>query len=463
MHKDRNKPRVRSIDSDLIVQEVCKFIKKHGLLEEGSRVLVACSGGPDSVALADILRTLGYSIGLAHMNYGMRGADSEADAQLVEQLAQQWNVPFHSIKAHRLGFDAHDKANFQERARDIRYRWLQQVRQDENYDKIATAHQLDDQVETILMRLFRGTSLKGLVGIPPSREDIIRPLLCIPRAMIVEYLQQKNLPYRIDHTNLTEDYLRNRIRHRILPTIQAVFPAWDRAIRLTSSHLVRQYVLFRALWEERVYKIVRPYLKGYYLPRSVLEKSLTGHAQELWEEILHWLGFSAHQMEEIGHYGDHHPGQTFHNNKWTLYVERTGWVFLPHDFSPQWSKQVIHGPGVYQTRWGTVEVHALKSDEKIPQSPSTIVLSPDDMAQPLVLRPRQKGDVIFPVGWSSGVRLKKLLTNVHYPTHQKSTAPVLTDAEGNILWVPGVRVSSRLKSPSAPNRWLLKWLPYFQE
>ncbi len=463
MHKDKNKPRVRIIDSDFIVCEVRKFIKKHRLIDEGARVLVACSGGPDSVALADILRMLGYSIGLAHMNYGMRGADAEADAQLVEQLAHQWDVPFYSISAQMLGFDPHDQRNFQERARDIRYRWLQQVRQTEQYDKIATAHQLDDQVETLLMRLFRGSSLKGLVGIPPSRQDIIRPLLSIPRAMIVEYLRQKNLPYRIDHTNLTEDYLRNRIRHRILPTIQAVFPAWATAFNHTTSHLSRQYVLYRALWEERVYKIVRPYLQGYYIARTALEKSLEGHAQELWEEILHWLGFSAHQIEEIGLFDDHYTGQKFHNSKWTLYVERNGWVFLPNDFSSQWSKQIIHGPGVYQTRWGTVEVHVLKSDEKIPQSSSTIVVSPDDMALPLVLRPRQKGDVFYPVGWSSGVRLKKLLTNARYPTHQKSTAPVLTDAEGNILWIPGVRVSSRLKNPSTPHRWLLKWLPYFQE
>jgi|GEM_PF-101147 len=465
MHqKDRNHTKDLIIGSDFLLHEVHKFIKKHGLAEEGARILVACSGGPDSVALADILRTLGYSIGLAHMNYGLRGEDATRDAQLVEQLAHQWNVPLHYISAQSLGFDPRDKRNLQDRARDIRYRWLQQVRRAEKYDKIATGHQLDDQVETILMRLFRGASLKGLAGIPPHRQHIIRPLLGIPRTMVVQYLHQKKLPHRIDQTNLSEDYLRNRIRHRILPAIQAVFPAWDKASRLTSLHLSRQYAIYHALWKELVYKIVRPYLMGYYVARNALEKSLEDHTQELWEEILHWLGFSAHQIEEMGHYTDHVPGQKFHNSNWMVYVERTGWVFLPHDFNPHWPKQIIHEPGVYQTRWGTLEVRRLGKDASTDVSPFAIVLSPDELRMPLILRPRQKGDVFLPNDWNAkAVRLKKFLTSVHYPTHQKSTAPVLTDAQGNILWIPGVRISGRLKTSPSSNRWLLQWSPQFKD
>jgi tRNA(Ile)-lysidine synthase len=206
-------------------ERVAAFIKQHHLLEPNGTVLVAVSGGADSVALLHLLHTLGYPVSALHCNFHLRGEESDADQQFVEKLCQQFGVSLGVTHFHTADYAKSHGISIEMAARELRYQWFREQMEAQKAQAIAVGHHMDDQAETLLLNLLRGTGLRGLAGMHPQHNSVVRPLLCVSRKDIEEYLRLHHLAYVTDSTNLQHDVLRNRIRLEVMPLLEQLQPA----------------------------------------------------------------------------------------------------------------------------------------------------------------------------------------------------------------------------------------------
>lgn len=229
------------------IKRIQNTASQYSLWNKGSKLVVAVSGGPDSVCLLNILVTLqkkyAWELHIAHVNYGLRGDDSKEDEKLVKKLAKQYHIPCSVLKVK-----VTEHNNLEERLRKIRYDFFEDIRTRYGFDSIATAHTLDDQAETVLMRLLRGSGLQGLRSMRITNGKIIRPLLFTERSAVMHYLTQHNLPYRIDITNKDMRFYRNKVRHQLLPYLQEYFnPNIKQTLSKTAHVLSEDYATLHSL------------------------------------------------------------------------------------------------------------------------------------------------------------------------------------------------------------------------
>lgn len=228
-----------------LVKTIQNAAHKHDLWHKGSKIIVCVSGGPDSVCLLDVFAFLApkydFSLRIAHVNYGLRGKDSEADEAFVRDLAKKYNLPLNVLRANK------PKMTSEEQMRDFRYAFFEKMRKKYEFDSIAVAHNRDDQVETVLMRIIRGSGMRGLLAMQAKRGAVIRPLLQISRQIILAYLKEKKLNYRIDKSNKDIKYLRNKVRNRLIPYLETNF---NPSIRETISRLAENVAVDYALLEK---------------------------------------------------------------------------------------------------------------------------------------------------------------------------------------------------------------------
>ncbi|MDO5445861.1 MAG: tRNA lysidine(34) synthetase TilS [Eubacteriales bacterium] len=216
------------------MKRIIDFIEKQSMLSKGGRILCAVSGGADSMCLLSLLKsmegTLDIRVSAAHYEHGIRGEESLRDLRFVKEYCENSGIPFVFEQGNVPEYAARNGLGTEEAARLLRYDFLERARVQMNCDVIATAHNMDDNAETVVFNLLRGSGTAGLSGIPPVRDNIIRPLLCMPRSEIEKYLEDNGIPHVEDSTNLSEDYSRNRIRHNVIPELKKIFPSASEAI-----------------------------------------------------------------------------------------------------------------------------------------------------------------------------------------------------------------------------------------
>ena len=264
------------------------------IFSKEDKLLVACSGGPDSICLSHILLSESYDIHLAHVNYQLRGNASDEDELFVQNWAEERNIPFHSISFNTMSEMDNRKLSLQECARVLRYEWFDQLARENNYDFILTAHHVDDSIESFFINAFRGTGIKGLNGIPISRDNIIRPLINWRKRDILEYLDKHSLSYRTDSSNLENKYLRNKIRNELIPVINQIDPGGINGIIQTISTLNSQSQLINDSLNSELIKILKSHKNEevYEFQNDKFDKL----------RIYHWLeskGFNYGQIEEV--------------------------------------------------------------------------------------------------------------------------------------------------------------------
>ncbi len=233
-----------------LIKKIQNSIFENSLFRRNAKIILAVSGGPDSVCLLDVFLKLQkkYDLQLiiAHVNYNLRGKDSDLDEKFVRDLAEKYNLKVEILKP-----EIKLKNNLEEKLRDIRYDFFEKIRQENNFDLIAVAHNLDDQAETVLMRLIRGSGLAGLAAMQFKNNLIIRPLLNITRQEILEYLKTNKLKYRIDKTNLQSIFLRNRIRNKLIPYIEKNFnPRIKQVLFSTAKSCGEDYAVIEQVAEK---------------------------------------------------------------------------------------------------------------------------------------------------------------------------------------------------------------------
>lgn len=416
------------------LEKVRNFIVTHQLLREGARVVVGLSGGPDSVCLARMLDSLGYEVVAVHCNFHLRGEESIRDEQFVTNLCQQ-----RGWKLYRTDFDTEAYArqqgiSIEMAAREYRYDWFHQLQKEVGAEAIAVGHHQDDNVETLLLNLTRGTGIRGLCGMQPKNGEVVRPLLCLAREEILSYLQDIGQEYVTDHTNLEDEYARNKVRLDVLPLLECINQGATKNITSTMENLNEVMKVYQEAMKDAVNQCVEHQENGEIFISIETLKSLPSPISVL-HEVLSPFGFNKVQMKQmLAALGE--SGKVFTAEGRRVLIDRQSIIVEAAQYPmPHINKEEI-----------PIEDLTIKKD------PRYAYLDADKLHGELTLRTPQEGDTFAPFGMSGKRKLlSDFLTDLKLNLFEKERQPLLMDGE-EIAWVVGRRSSELYRVDSQTKR-----------
>lgn len=442
-----------------MLNKIKRFIASEHLLRVDALYLVALSGGADSVALLLCLKELGYRIEAVHCNFHLRGEESQRDEQFCEELCQHENIPLHKAHFDTQAYADLHKVSIEMAARELRYRYFFQLKEALGADGICVGHHKEDSVETILINLVRGTGLSGLMGIRPRNNDVIRPLLCVTRQEIEDYLQKYAVSFVIDSTNLVDDVVRNKIRLNVLPQLSEINPSVTDAILTTANHLsevdaIVQESLKTALG--KAVSFINPVTQvssnslsnePFQLDLSVV-RAFPSPSYLLFY-ILKPLGFSSSQITEMVSHLDGQTGQLWYSSTHELTHDREIFMVLPREKAEPRTLIIPEtGRYVYGEQLSlrlTERALTPSSNVSFSKNPTVVDLDAASIRFPLTLRRVAEGDRFTPLGMRGTQLVSDFLTNLKRNRFEKRNQLVLLDAAGTILWVLGLRINDHFK------------------
>lgn len=422
------------------IHRIEDFISRNHLLEKEGKYLVALSGGADSVTLLWVLHELRYQIEACHCNFQLRGAESDRDEQFCVQLCEQLGIPLHRIHFDtRLYAEVH-KESIELAARNLRYRYFAQLKEDVEADGICVAHHQDDTVETVLINLIRGAGIQGLTGISAKNGDILRPLLCVDRKEILAYLEEKGQDYVTDSTNLVDDVVRNKIRLNIIPMLKEINPAASKNIAQAARHLEEANKMLSSI------AICGEKSEDGTIRVAVLEIESAASAEYALYSSLSPYGFRGKAITEILA-SLHSTGKTWTSETHQLVIDRDC-ILIREKQTEAFQGMKIPETGCYVLPRGEKIKLSIRKRE-IDFSPSKekflITLDADAVTFPLHLRLAQNGDTFHPFGMKGKKLVSDYLTDRKKNLFEKQSQLVLEDAKGQIIWVVGERTSELCK------------------
>ena len=421
-------------------KRVSDFILRHHLLAPDVLHLVALSGGADSVCLLLLLLRLGYRVEAMHCNFHLRGEESDRDEAFVESLCQDKGVPLHLAHFDTRAYADLHHVSIEMAARELRYSWFEQLRRDLGAATICVAHHSDDNVETILMNLLRGTGLRGLQGIQPRRGHIVRPLLCVSREEIEQWLHEQGQPFVTDSTNTVADVVRNKLRLDIIPRLKDVFPQANSNI-LSTAHLVSEAL---RVYDHAISEQLR-LIAGDGSSISIDELLHEPSPESLLFEWLSPKGFSSHTILQLSQMlPTISSGREWSSATHTL-VCHSGHLLLSA-IEEQRGPLLIPEPGTYVYDDKTKLCLTIHEGQHIERNnPNVCCADASTIAFPLELRHIRQGDRFRPLGMKGTRLVSDFLTDLHLSIIDKRRQLVLCDAHGNIIWLIGRRMDDRFK------------------
>ena len=442
-----------------MLNKIKRFIVSEHLLRVDALYLVALSGGADSVALLLCLKELGYRVEAVHCNFHLRGEESLRDEQFCEDLCQHENIPLHKVHFDTQAYADLHKVSIEMAARELRYRYFFQLKEALGADGVCVGHHKEDSVETILINLVRGTGLSGLMGILPRNHDVIRPLLCVTRQEIEDYLYQHAVSFVTDSTNLVDDVVRNKIRLNVLPQLSEINPSVTDAILTTANHLSEVDVIVQESLKEALEKAVifinsatqvslnslsnEPFLLDLSVVRAFPSPSY------LLFYILKPLGFSSSQIVEMVSHLDGQTGQLWYSSSHEVTHDRGVFMVLPRvETEPRQLVIPETGRYVYDEQLSlrlTERALTPSSNISFSKVPTIVDLDASSIRFPLTLRRVAEGDRFTPLGMRGTQLMSDFLTNLKRNRFEKRNQLVLLDATGTILWVLGLRINDQFK------------------
>ncbi len=425
---------------------VADFIAKHQLLSRDVLHIVALSGGADSVALLLVLKQLGYRIEAAHCNFHLRGEESDRDEAFVCQLCEAQNIPIHRVHFDTKEYATLHKVSIEMAARELRYRYFEQLRQDLGADTICVAHHRDDAVETLLMNLMYGTGIHGLTGIRPKNGAVVRPLLCVSRSEIEEYLHSIGQNYVIDSTNTVDDVLRNKIRLHLIPLMQQILPKSSENIAKTADNIKE----VEAVYDDAIrsglsgiVKTLRPAIGASDQHGAVCVAIDDLQALPSSECFLfEWLrpyGFTSAQVLQIAESLGAPSGKTYSSTTHVLYIDRGTLIVAPVYQLP--SSLVIPEEGVYKFLDNLKFRITISDDLSVSKSDDCITIDKAVVEFPLTVRIIQSGDHFQPFGMNGSKLVSDYLTDKKVSLWAKRSQMVVTDKKGEVVWLVGHRIA----------------------
>jgi tRNA(Ile)-lysidine synthase len=433
-----------------MIQAFNQFISENNLCSPSDKILLAVSGGADSVVMLDLFKKSGFELAVAHCNFKLRGEESDEDEKFVRNKAEEYKSKafFKSFETKQFAED--NKLSIQEVARILRYNWFNDLCREQGFSKIAVAHHKDDLTETFFINLFRGAGLKGLKGIPVKREKIIRPLLFASRKEIENYAMSRNLQFRSDSSNNSDKYLRNQIRHHLLPLIESLKPGLQKQIESSLQLLKEDHQVLEELLDEKRkklfvageghQKLAIEEIKGFSSPMVFYLLSVFGFNRSITDSILQSI-----QSGEIG--------KVFLSATHRLLLDRDFLILEKVAGNAGPDNILIHESDNKIITPLQLEFSQLQKEDNftIEKEKNVAYFDFNKLSFPLQLRRWMPGDRFTPFGMKGSKLLSDLLIDEKVNLFEKENVWVLLSGE-EIIWVVGIRASDKHRITSATGK-----------
>jgi len=436
-----------------IEQKTLKFIQENNLIQNNDKILVAFSGGADSAFLLSFLKSfselLKIKICAVHINHNLRGKEAVADQEFCRSFCRNIQVDFYTETVDVKSFAAQNKTSVEEAARELRYKVLQKIAQKQNCSKVATAHNIGDNSETMLFNFLKGTGIAGLKGIPLCRDNIIRPLLPIYKNEIINYLKEQKINFVIDSSNLETDFKRNYIRNMIIPLIKEnLNPSFESAL-LNSGTI---FSSAEKIIDKHLEKFINEFVK---ITTSSVEIKSTFFSKEnnyLFGELIKRVvkkGFNSDitfsDCKTIVNLAFNHKGTRNYLSKNLIVVrEKETLVILRNIEETEITPIEIYDNGQYEINGQKIFVEKVSNKSKIEFLPEYEFLDFDKISGNLIIRRWKNGDKFKPLGMKGFKKVADFLSEQNVKSQSKRNQLVLEN-DNNILWVVGLRIDDRYK------------------
>ena len=427
-----------------MIQALQNFIQKEKLFQPNEKVLLAVSGGVDSVVLCHLFHQAKFDFGIAHCNFKLRGNDSDRDALFVKKLAEEWQVPFFEIAFETNKYVEENKLSVQVAARDLRYDWLEKIRGENDFQYLATAHHLDDSLETVLYNFTKGCGIRGLHGILPKVKNVIRPLLFSHKKEVLLFAKNHKISYREDASNATDKYARNNIRHHVIPVLEKINPSLPKTVAENIHRLQETEQLFNyaiALLQKEITE-----QRGEQLFIHLEKLKAAPAPSTLLFEILHPFHFNNDQTAQMIDSMDHQAGAIFHSSSHKVLLDRD--FFIVKRTTQETDDHVLISKNKTSITFPEGQL-SFEIKNQVPDfSPNKKHVAHFDLEKiqfPMTLRKWKAGDYFQPIGMNGqGKKVKKFLTDLKLNRFEKDTVWVL-ESDGEICWIVGIRMDERFK------------------
>jgi tRNA(Ile)-lysidine synthase len=449
-----------------IEQKVLRFINQYKLINSGDRILVAFSGGPDSVFALSFLNAfrLKYKIMITaiHFNHGLRGKESDEDERFAKEFCKKLGIRFTAVKLNVRVYAKKNKLSIEEAARILRYKNLSPAVKDFRCNKIVTAHNQSDNTETILINLFTGTGFSGLTGIPIIRDNIIRPLMCLSKNEILEYLISNNIPYRVDSSNLSDDYKRNFLRNRILPELKnKLNPQLDDALFRTSKNFESALYLIQTLVNHIIAEYITHNSGSVNIPlllTDMFEGEIPGEILRVIFKKYLKIEFEYDDYLRINSLVEKQKGKLVQLREEFIAVREEDSIRVEKKIKSQDQKLELKAGNIVTLNGLTLGIEQTGiEDVKFGGSKGIEYISSDEIRGKFVLRKWEDGDKFQPLGMKQFKTVSDFLTDCKISSVKKKEQLVLTN-RNHIVWVVGLRLDERYKVNSKTKKILKLWM-----
>jgi len=442
-------------DFQALLSRVSITIEKHKLLKANEHILVAVSGGPDSVALLHILYKLrnkyNLRLGVVHYEHGIRGESSLKDAIFVESLAQKLNLPFYIEHGNTKVYAKEKKLSLEAAARYLRYDFFERVLKDTKADKLALGHTADDQVEEILRRLLRGTAWAELAGMEIKRDKYIRPLLEIYKKDILAALEVEKIPYMIDVTNLDLRFLRNRIRHQLIPLLLKFNPRFKQNLLEMASIWREENAWMEMAVKNALKECMEKIGKKYCINLTLFDNYHPALQRRLLSKILQELSlpYTRRHLENLMQLtfpSGPHKSVTL-PKRWKGYKEGTYLYITPNLPTEIDYYYLVKAPCKVEIKelnlLFDIYVITKAGSENTKPSSSKVYIDLEKAPFPLEIRPYKPGDRFYPLGGKGSKKLKNFFIDAKIPFSERKKYPIFL-SQGKIIWIAGLRLDTRV-------------------
>lgn len=426
-----------------MIDRFLEYCSQHRLFSEQDKILLGVSGGVDSMVMLDLFLKAEVKIGIAHVNFQLRGEEANDEQEFVEKYSMNNGIEFYTVSFDTIDYANEKGLSVQVAARQLRYDWFETIRREYGYSWVAVAHNKNDEVESLLINLTRGTGIRGITGINPKQNNVIRPLLFAERNEIIEYASLHNIPYKEDSSNLSVKYSRNRIRHNIIPEFENINPRFINTIAENIERFKSACNIYDQWISDVKNDIVTEEDKTLYIDIESL-KTYKEKTTILFE-ILHEYAFTKEVTKEIFKSLNSESGKCFYSQTHKAIKDRYCLIVVPLQPVEQRRYYIEHG--TEQVNFPvkmTIQEIENTQEYRIPKSRNIACLDYDKLVFPLITRKWKKGDYFKPLGLNHYKKLSDFFIDRKYSLVDKERVWLLTSGE-KIVWVIGDRINENFK------------------